>query len=83
MAPVLERLVAVAAGVVLGRLLLRQVPLAVHGDSPHVRHIISVVFARILLGVLAQDLEDFAATIVFFWLICVGDAELRLRWCNE
>lgn len=39
-------------------------PLAVRRDSPHVRDVVGVVFAWVFLGVLAQDVDDFATTVV-------------------
>ena len=62
MTPIFERLVALAVGVLLSLLLLRQMALAIRCHSSHMRNVVAVVLARILFGVLLEDLDDLAAT---------------------
>jgi len=58
MAPVLQRPVTVAVGVLLGLLLLSQVTLVIRSHSPHVLQIVLVIFGWIPFRVLLQDLDN-------------------------
>ena len=61
MPPVLQAARGPALRILLGLLLLREVALAVGHYAPHVSDVVLVVGVRVLLGVLVQDLDDFAA----------------------
>lgn len=65
MSPILERLVALAAGVLLGLLLLSEVTLAVSDHTPHVLKIIFIVARRIPTGVVLEDLHDLPSAGMF------------------
>ena len=62
-APVLQRLVALAVGVVFGLLLLRQMSLAVSDHLAHVRDVILLKALGVFRGILVQYLDDLAATV--------------------
>ncbi len=62
-APVLQRLVALAVGVVFGLLLLRQMSLAVSDHLAHVRDVLLLIALGVFRGILVQDLDDLAATV--------------------
>lgn len=61
MPPVLERLVALAVGILLCLLLLSEVTLAVGDHTTHVLQIIFVVARPIPTGVVLQDFDDLPA----------------------
>jgi hypothetical protein len=63
MAPILQALVAVAVGVLLGLLLLCQMTLVIRSDLAHMRQVVLVVLGRVLLGILFEDLDDLSATL--------------------
>jgi len=60
-APILQRLIASAIGVLLRCLLLSQMTLVVGSNTSHMVDIFIAVFRRVLLRVLFQDLDDLAA----------------------
>ena len=62
MAPILQRLVALAVCVLLGFLLLGEMTFAIRCHSSHMRNVVLVVLAWILLWILFQYLHDLAAT---------------------
>jgi hypothetical protein len=64
MSPILQALVTLTIRILLRLLLLRQMPLAVRHDLPHMINIVLIVLAWILLGILLQNRNDLAAGIV-------------------
>jgi hypothetical protein len=63
MSPVLQALVAVAVGIFLGVLLLSEMAFVVCGNPTHVGEVILVVFRRLFLRILLENLNDFATTV--------------------
>jgi hypothetical protein len=63
MSPVLQALIRVAIRVLFGLFLLRKMALVIRGDFPHMRDIFLVIFGRILLWVLLENLNDLSPTI--------------------
>jgi hypothetical protein len=63
MAPVLQRAIAVAVGILLGLFFLRQVTLVVGGNPSHVLQIIRIIFGGILLGILFQDFNNLSPAV--------------------
>lgn len=61
MAPILQTPRTLRLRILLRFLLLRQMPLAIRHDAAHVVDIVLVVFIRVLVGVLLEDGDDFAA----------------------
>ena len=62
MTPVLQRLVTFALGVLLGLLLLSQVPFVVTDHLSHMAKVLFVVLRWILLRILLQNLNDLTTT---------------------
>lgn len=61
-APVLQALVAIAIGVLLGFLLLGKMSFVIRCHLPHVRDVVFNVLGRVLLGILLQNLDDLPTT---------------------
>lgn len=64
MPPILQALRTLALRVLLRLVLLRQMPFTVRHDLAHVVDVVLVVFFRVLLRVLFEDGDDFAAAAV-------------------
>ena len=62
MTPIFQRLIALAVRILLGFLLLREMPFAVCCHPSHMRNVFFLVLRGILVGVLLQDLDDLAPT---------------------
>ena len=61
-APVLQALVRLAVRVPLCGALLREMPLVVGHDLPHVGDVVLLILVWIFVGVLLQDFNNLAAT---------------------
>lgn len=61
--PITKASITLAVGVLLRRLLLRQVPFAVGNNLAHVWDVLIVISFGVLLGVLLEDLNDFSPTV--------------------
>lgn len=64
MAPVLQAPVGFAAGILLRRLLLRQMAFTVRDDATHVRYILFIIPLWIPSRILLQDLDDLSPRFV-------------------
>lgn len=64
MTPILQRLVALAVGILLRFLLLCQMSLTVRDHLPHVLKILVVVLIWLFTGILVEDIDDLAATVI-------------------
>jgi hypothetical protein len=64
MSPILQALITLTVRILLRLLFLRQVPLTIRHNLPHVVNVILVVLARVFLGILFQDSNDLATRIV-------------------
>lgn len=62
MPPVLQRLIAVTVRVLFRLFFLREMALVIGSHASHVLKILIIVFGRIFLGILLQDLDYLAAT---------------------
>jgi hypothetical protein len=80
MTPVLQALVAVAVGVLLGMFLLSQVALIICGNSSHMRDVVLVVFRRLLLWIFLQDLDNLTSTMHRSAHPQVEEGEIHLSW---
>lgn len=63
MPPILQTSITFTIRILLRLLLLRQMPFTVCSDSTHVRDVAFVVFRRVFLRVLLQDLDYLAAAV--------------------
>lgn len=62
MTPILQALIAVAVGVLLGFLLLGEMPLVIGGNFAHVIDVVLVISGWVFLGILLQDLDNLTTT---------------------
>ena len=63
MAPVFQRLIALAVGVLLGLLFLCEMSFAVRDYLSHMLEIFFLILIRVLVGIFIQDLVNVAVSI--------------------